>query len=188
MVSTESTKKEWNPEFTPSFTPEEMLKMGVFEGKYINIIEGVPSAWKKLPKVLGPKDPPDVELNYYKIKSRQPLSVWKSNGWIMTDKGGWFHWYVLYYLGRRLGKEDDKQVGRWKSFVARHMGQVKASCNLNTESCHTKQRQGLLQWGWDSTTAFTDEARKKNLSRITKLTGTSVPEVSNEQIPPAFQW
>ena len=62
--------------------------MGVFEGKYINIIKGNPASWKNLPKVVGPKDEADVELNYYKIKSRQPLSVWKKNGWIMTDEGG----------------------------------------------------------------------------------------------------
>lgn len=146
IVSAEAFKKDWHPEFTPSFTPEEMLKLGVFEGKYINIIKGIPASWKKLPKVVGPNDPPGVELKTYKVKSRQPLSVWKENGWIMTDKGGWFHWYCLYYLGRRLGK-----------------------------------------WGWDSITAFTDKTRKKNPSRIIKLTGTSVPEVSNEQlVPPAF--
>lgn len=188
IVSAEAFKKDWHPEFTPSYTPEEMLKLGVFEGKYINIIKGIPSSWKKLPKVVGPKDPPDVELNHYKVKSRQPLSVWKENGWIMTDKGGWFHWYCLYYLGRRLGKEDDKQVARWKSFVARHMGQVKSACRLTDDKCHTKQRQGLLQWAWDSSTPFDDKQREKNLARITRDTGTTVPEVSTESLPAAFRW
>lgn len=55
---------EWHPDFAPSYTPEEMLRLGVFEGKYINIIEGIPAAWKKLPKVVGPKDDPDVKLNH----------------------------------------------------------------------------------------------------------------------------
>lgn len=174
--SGKGTKKEWHPEFTPSFTPEEMLKLGVFEGKYINIVKGVPASWKKHPKVLGPKDEPDVELNHYKVKSRQPLSIWKKNGWIKTDAGGWFHWYCLYWLGRRLGEEDDKQVARWKSFVARHMGQVKAKCTLSDDSCNTRQRQGLLQWSWDSSKAFTDEQQDKNLKRMLKLTGTSLPE------------
>lgn len=174
--------KEWHPDFAPSFTPEEMLKKGVFEGKYINIIDGIPASWKSLPKVVGPKDDADVELNYYKIKSRQPLSAWKENGWIMTDKGGWFHWYCLYFLGRRLGKEDDKQIARWKSFVARHMGQLKNNCALSNEKCSPKQRQGLLQWGWDSTTAYDDDQRKKNIKRMVSLTGTTIKEKSNESL------
>lgn len=187
MESFEAKKKEWHPDFTPSFTPEEMLEKGVFEGKYINIIEGIPASWKKLPKVLGPKDEPDVELNYYKIKSRQPLSVWKENGWIMTDKGGWFHWYCLYYLGRRLGEEDEKQIGRWKSFVARHMGQLASNCQLKTESCSVKQRQGLLQWAWDSTTRFSDEQRRKNLQRIIKLAGAELP-ADKDKYPTSLKW
>ena len=63
------TKKIWHPEFTPSYTPEEMLKEGVFEGKYINGIKEA-SQWKKLPKVVGPDDEPDVSLNKFGVKSR----------------------------------------------------------------------------------------------------------------------
>jgi hypothetical protein len=188
-ISMEAISKEWHSEFAPAFSPEEMLKMGVFEGKYINMIKGIPGSWKSIPNVLGPKDKPDIALNYYKVKSRQPLSTWEQNGWIITDKGGWFHWYCLYYLGRRLGKEDDKQVGRWKSFVARHMGQVATSCDLKDESCHARQRQGLLQWGWDSTTKFTDEQREKNLERIAKLAGAKIHEVSTESlVPHSLRW
>ena len=80
----------WDPKFAPSYTPEEMLKLGVFEGKYINAVKGVPTAWKKIPKVLGPNDEPDPTINKYGVKSRQPLSVWKKNGWIKTDKLGWY--------------------------------------------------------------------------------------------------
>ena len=80
----------WDPKFAPSYTPEEMLKLGVFEGKYINAVKGAPAAWKKIPKVLGPDDEPDPTINKYGVKSRQPLSVWKKNGWVKTDKWGWF--------------------------------------------------------------------------------------------------
>lgn len=159
--------KDWNVEFTPSYTPEEMLRLGVFEGKYINGMDGIPASWKKIPKVLGPNDEPDATINYYGVKSRQPLSVWKENGWIKTDKEGWFGWYCRYYQGRRLGEEDDWQINRWKSFVARHMGQIKAGCSLKDKSCHPAQRQGLLQWAWDSETLFTEKQKAINLSKFT---------------------
>lgn len=156
----------WDPEFYPCYTPEEMLKLGVFEGKYINNIKGIPSSWKSLPKVLGPKDEPDETLNHYGVKSRQPLSTWKENKWIKTDENGWFHWYILYYQGRRLGEEDKWQINRWRSFVARHMGQIKANCTLTDKECRPVQRQGLLQWAWDSSKLFTEEQGKDNLKKL----------------------
>lgn len=161
-----ASKKEWDPEFAPCFTPEEMLKQGVFEGKYINNIRGLPAAWKKLPKVVGKKDPPDASLNKFGVKSRQPLSAWKKNGWIMTDKNGWFEWYCKYYNGRRLGEEDKKQIKRWRSFVARHQGQVTKSGDIKDKSKRAKQRQALLQWGWDSTKEFNESQLKRNLGKF----------------------
>lgn len=166
--------KNWNPAFGPSYTPEEMLKLGVFEGKYINGIKGIPASWKKIDKVLGPDDIPNEELNKYKIKSRQPLSTWKENGWIKTDKEGWFSWYIKYFLGRRLGEEDLWQINRWGSFVARHQGQINASCSLKDDSCRPKQRQGLLQWAWDSHEKFTDNKVLRNAERMAKLTASKL--------------
>lgn len=178
------SKLLWHPEFAPSYTPEEMLKEGVFEGKYINDIKEVPGAWKKLPRVVGPNDVADVSLNKFGIKSRQPLSVWRQNKWIKTDKEGWFGWYIRYYLGRRLGTEDEWQIGRWKSFVSRHMGQLQAGCSLSDMDCHKKQRQGLLQWGWDSSKAFNDANRSKNLKRLLSETGTSL----ESKLPNIISW
>lgn len=164
-----SKKAIWDREFAPSYTPREMLEEGVFEGKYINNIKGLPSDWYSLPKVLGPDDEPDPSINKFGVKSRQPLSAWEKNGWIKTDANGWFHWYCMYWLGRRLGKEDDWQIGRWKSFIARHQAQIVHAGKLKDESTRKAQRQGLLQWGWDSTKEFTEENRKKNLDRLGKM-------------------
>lgn len=181
--------KEWGPLFGPSYTPEEMLKLGVFEGKYINAVKGVSASWKKIDKVLKVGDEPDPKINKYGVKSRQPLSVWQENKWIKTDKSGWFEWYINYYLGRRLGEEDNWQINRWRSFVARHQGQIAASCDLKDEKCHAKQRQGLLQWGWDSSQLFNKENVAKNAERIAKLTSSkivleSIPITPFNNLPP----
>jgi hypothetical protein len=155
--------------FAPCYTPPEMLQAGVFEGKYINMIEGLPSSWYKLPTVVQPDAPPDVSLNKFGVKSRQPLSTWEENGWIYTDAGGWFHWYCNYFLGRRLDIEDDFQIKRWRSFVARHQGQIVNSGFLKAKTKRIRQRQGLLQWAWDSTRPFNERTRSNNLRRLQTL-------------------
>lgn len=182
----------WDPRFAPSHTPEEMLKEGVFEGKYINNIKGIPASWKNLPKVVGPKDPPDPKLNKYGVKSRQGLSVWKDNGWIKSDPNGWFAWYINYFLGRRLGKEDDWQISRWNSFVARHQGQINNDPKSKNEGHRLVQKQALLQWGWDWKTKFTEEQKLNNAKRIAKAAGTpleaSVAQESMQVLPGYMRW
>lgn len=133
--------------FKPHFTPKEMLELGVFEGKYCNDCQGeLPEDWYKHAKL---SDTPDVSLNYFGIKSRQPLSVWKQKGWIIgPDPRGWFQWYCRYYLGRRVEEVDVLQIKRWRAF-ARHAAQVKAHCERGDISCRPRQRQALLQWSYD---------------------------------------
>lgn len=180
MLSDSNKTKTWDPRFAPSYTPEEMLKLGVFEGKYINNIKGIPASWKKIPKVLGPDDEPDPKINKYGVKSRQGLSVWKKNGWIKTDGNGWAQWFFLYYLGRRLGEEDNWQIGRWRSFVARHMGQLKADPKSKQEDKWLKSKQGLLQWAYNWEHSVTDEQFEKNAKRIAKLAGVPLAEVDEK--------
>ncbi|MFY0662858.1 MAG: hypothetical protein JXR15_20380 [Shimia sp.] len=141
------TGEGFAPDFCPHYTPEEMLKLGVFEGKYLSdCTNEFPGSWYAEAKI---SDQPDVSLNHFGIKSRQPLSVWREKGWIYgPDPRGWFQWYCRYYLGRRLPDIDRIQIGRWKGF-ARHAGQVRANCYPGDVFCRPRQRQALLQWSYD---------------------------------------
>ena len=173
-------KAIWDKKFAPSYTPTVMLELGVFEGKYINAIDDLPKSWYKIPKVLKPTDAPDESINRFKVKSRQPLSVWKKNGWINEkhDPCGWFEWYCHYWLGRRLTDgEDERQINRWVSFVARHQGQIDASGDKDDLSKRVVQRQALLQWAWDSTTSFTEEQKNKNLKKLNKYNEVSFEDI-----------
>jgi hypothetical protein len=138
---------DFAPNFCPHFTPKEMLEHGVFEGKYLNdCVEEFPKSWFDTAK-LSPV--PNETLNYFGIKSRQPLSVWREKGWIYGhDPRGWFQWYCRYFMGRRLDKIDQIQIARWKGFV-RHAGQVRANCYPGDVFCRPRQRQALLQWAHD---------------------------------------
>jgi hypothetical protein len=133
--------------FAPHFTPKEMLELGVFEGKYCNDCrDELPKSWFAKAKISDVADP---SLNYFGVKSRQPLSVWREKGWIYgPDPRGWFQWYCRYYLGRRIPDVDAKQIKRWRAF-ARHAAQVRANCDPGDWTCRPRQRQGLLQWAHD---------------------------------------
>lgn len=138
---------EFAPGFEPRFSPKEMLEMGVFEGKYCNDCRAeLPEAWFANAKI---SDVPDPSLNFFGVKSRQSLRVWRDKGWIIgPDPRGWFQWYCRYYLGRRLPDVDARQIKRWRAF-RRHAAQVRANCDPGDWSCRPRQRQALLQWSHD---------------------------------------
>ncbi len=127
---TEPVGQNYHPDFKPEYTPPEMLKFGVFERKYLNDCtdefpkEWYENAWDKLSIVAN------ESLNYFKIKSRQPLSVWIEKDWI------------------KLGDPDIRQIKRWKAFN-RHAGQIVANCEPKDMSCRPRQCQALLQWAYN---------------------------------------
>lgn len=139
--------------FNPYFTPQEMLELGIFEGKYINdrYME-FPEEWYIKAKIsgLGKESKPNIKLNRFGQKSRQSLRDWKNNGWIYgDDKRGWFEWYCRYFIGRRDPDIDKIQMTRWRQFN-RHFAQVKKNCVGDTNfTCRPKQRQALLQWSYN---------------------------------------
>ena len=136
--------EEFSPDFKPFYSPAEMLNMGIFEGKYCNDCKSeFPETWFEHAKL---SDTPNININYFNIKSRQPLSVWKDKGWIYgPDPRGWFQWYCRYYLGRRLLDIDAIQIKRWRAF-SRHAGQIRVNCDPGDILCRPRQRQALLQW------------------------------------------
>jgi hypothetical protein len=139
--------KNFAENFRPHFTPKEMLELGVFEGKYCNDCrDEFPEEWFRHAKISRQADP---SLNYFGVKSRQSLQVWREKGWIIgPDPRGWFQWYCRYWLGRRLPDIDNFQIKRWRSF-ARHAAQIRANCPEHCLSCRPRQRQALLQWAYD---------------------------------------
>jgi hypothetical protein len=153
----------FDPEFRPDMTPGEMLALGVFEGKYLNDCYcEFPAEWFLNAAALGKLSAvADDSVNLFQIKSRQPLSVWKENGWAPSKSGkgmlgshanpderGWFQWYCRYWIGRRIPDIDRIQIGRWKAF-RRHAGQIRAHCSRGDLSCRPRQRQALLQWAYN---------------------------------------
>ena len=160
--------EEFDIRFAPALTPAEMLFLGVFEGKYLNdCTDEFPKEWfiwAAAANKLSPEKA-NIECNYFKVKSRQPLSVWKQNGWLPSkrpptgsgllanpklnpDERGWFQWYCRYWMGRRIPELDTVQISRWRSF-RRHVGAIKKNCTRRVINCRTRERQALLQWAYN---------------------------------------
>ncbi len=141
--------ENFDPGFNPDLSPEEMLKMGIFGGKYMTDCRNeFPEDWFRGAKLCSEKH--DPRLNYFKVNASKPLSYWVKKGWIFRcDPRGWFQWYCRYYMGRRMPLEDERQIKRWKA-MRRHIAQIKLNCDKKDITCRPRQRQALLHWAYDS--------------------------------------
>jgi hypothetical protein len=142
-------RRQFDPEFAPELTPAQLLRLGVFCGRYMtDCRREFPASWFKHAKLA--KHGRDCTLNFFGIDASQPLSVWQNKGWIHPhDPRGWFQWYCRYYLGRRMPDEDRRQIKRWKA-IRRHVRQLQKHCEPGDLLCRRRQRQALLHWAYDS--------------------------------------
>ena len=141
--------RDFPASFEPELTPEEMLHLGVFGGRYLTDCRAeFPDSWFDDARLCH--DAHVSELNYFGINASLPLSEWRARGWIYPDDPrGWFQWYCRYFMGRRLPGEDEHQIARWRAF-RRHAAQVRKNCLPGDDRCRPKQRQALMNWAYDS--------------------------------------
>jgi hypothetical protein len=147
-ILTEPVGRNFDTSFQPQLSPPEMLKLGVFGGKYMtDCTAEFPASWFKNARLCPERH--DATLNYFGVNASQPLSVWREKGWIYhDDPRGWFQWYCRYFMGRRC-PDDERQIRRWRAF-ARHATQLQKHCRRGDSTCRPRQRQALLQWAYDS--------------------------------------
>lgn len=141
--------KDFDPVFKPMLTPKQMLALGVFGGKYMtDCHKEFPKDWFTRAKLSPIKK--DKKINYFGVNASQSLSIWRAKGWLYEDDPrGWFQWYCRYYMGRRLPKEDQRQIKRWFA-MRRHIRWLQGACRLRDMNCRPRQRQALLHWAYDS--------------------------------------
>jgi hypothetical protein len=143
------TGRDFDPAFAPELTPPEMLRLGVFGGKYMSDCrDEFPARWFAGAKLAA--SGADPTLNYFGVIASQSLAEWRRKGWIHPDDPrGWFQWYCRYYRGRRIPGEDERQIGRWRR-MQRHLTQLRRNCEPGDVFSRPRQRQALLHWAYDS--------------------------------------
>jgi hypothetical protein len=145
---TAAAGRDFHPDFRPELTPKDMLRIGVFGGKYMtDCTTEFPDDWFEHAKLCHERH--DASLNCFGVNASQPLSEWRAKGWIHDDDPrGWFQWYCRYYMGRRH-VDDERQIRRWKA-VTRHLAQIRKNCVRGDLMCRPRQRQALLHWAYDA--------------------------------------
>ena len=145
---TEPIGRNFAPEFRPELTPKQMLRLGVFGGKYLTDCRAeFPHHWFTHAK-LSPERR-DRRLNLFGVDASQSLATWRLSGWIRPqDPRGWFQWYCRYYMGRRSA-DDARQIRRWRA-IARHVAAIRKNCETGDTACRKRQRQAVLHWAYDS--------------------------------------
>ena len=145
---TEPVGRHFAPGFLPQLTPREMLRLGVFGGRYMtDCREEFPAGW--FAGVKFSRGRRDARLNYFGVNASQSLAVWRRHGWIHPqDPRGWFQWYCRYHMGRRTA-DDVRQIRRWRA-IARHVAAIRKNCEPGDLECRRRQRQAVLHWAYDA--------------------------------------
>ena len=124
--------RQFDPEFKPELTPREMLRLGIFCGKYMtDTRKEFPASWFIGAKLA--RKHRDCSLNFL-VSTRVSRS--RSGA---TTAGS----------RRRMPDEDRRQIKRWKA-MRRHIRQIERNCAPGDIFCRPRQRQALLHWAYDS--------------------------------------
>lgn len=136
------------PHFVTCYTPIEMFKLGVFGGAYFQLETELPQSFiDEAGESLTWMQKPDKKNNCYGVISGSSLEWWTEMNLINAeDPNGWVEWYIKFYYGRRH-LDDERQIQRFRSFIARHVGMMRSYESMGRDSAKTKQN--LLQWAWD---------------------------------------
>ena len=145
---TEPVGRNFAPGFTPDLTPQEMLRLGIFGGKYMtDCQEEFPRSWFARARLCAERY--DPRLNCFGVNASQSLALWRRRGWIhKQDPRGWFQWYCRYYMGRRTA-DDARQIRRGRA-IARHVAAIRKQCEPGDLVCRRRQGQAVLHWAYDS--------------------------------------
>ena len=131
-VLTARLGRDFHASFEPQLTPREMLRLGVFGGKYMtDCIAEFPADWFEHAKLCAERH--DPALNCFGVNASQPLAEWRRKGWIYhEDPRGWFQWSLPLLHGTTLPRRHASD----RALAGRHATPRAASQELHARRSH----------------------------------------------------
>ena len=137
---------EWNDNFFPSYSPDKMIRMGVFKDK-ISDIQTIPYFWNTELSI----DVYDYKVLNSSTDTQQTMREYE-----------WFTWYLQYFMGGHTSN-DIPYIQQWKVNI------IKLLFKLNTNRYDNNIiRHKLLYYGWDYNSDINDDIHNNNLIKIKK--------------------
>ena len=76
--------ENFHPDFKPQLTPQEMLALGVFGGRYMTDCgDEFPAEWFANARLCHESHRP--ELNFFGVNASKPLAYWRAKGWLYHE-------------------------------------------------------------------------------------------------------
>lgn len=140
-VSRQAGANSYDFGFKSDFTPDVLIRMGIFGGLSVRDIETeIPIEWILIGLLEGKIDYkskfPEQKINYFSVLAEVYPSL---DG---CDTRGFFQWFCMYYLGKRT-EQDEQMIALW-----RQRQRLFKTVNQSRVTNHILSRQLLLQWSY----------------------------------------
>ncbi len=149
MRCTAPAGRNFDRRLPPELTPAQMLRLGVFCGKYMtDCRKEFPKSWFARAKLAGKAR--DCALNYFGVDASQPLSVWrKKAGSIATIRAAGFNGIAAITWAGAFPTRTRGRSSAGKRSAATFV-KFRKNCEPGDVTCRPRQRQALLHWAYDS--------------------------------------
>ena len=197
----EPAGRNFDPEFSPELTPREMLRLGVFCGKYMtDCRRNFPASWFARAK-LAPGSR-DRALNYFGVDASQPLSDGAGRaGSIQTIPAAGSSGTAATTWAAACPRRTARQIKRWKA-IRRHVRQIQTTCEPgdifaasasarpcctgpttagNCDICAAEASPTHTASGWASGAALAKAGRAQHAASMPTRRGTSERSVLNRR-------
>ena len=149
-VRTAAVGRSFDPEFKPELTPQQMLRLGVFCGKYMtDCRKEFPEELVHARQALAAAAATARSISSASTPASRCRSGAARDGSTRTIRAAGSSGIAATTWAAACRTRTRRQIKRWKA-IRRHVRQIEKNCEPGDLICRPRQRQALLHWAYDS--------------------------------------